>query len=159
GEGVPFFLEELARAVAENPDFRSGVMVPDTIQGVLEARLDRLPEAEKLLLQVASVIGKDVPAPLLEAVAAVPEADLRRSLPRLQATEFLYLRRVSPTEEYSFKHALTHDAAYRSVLDERRRGLHARAAAAIETLYPETRERQPELLARHYSNAELRPQA
>jgi tetratricopeptide (TPR) repeat protein len=159
GEGVPFFLEELARAVAEHPDLRSDVMVPDTIQGVLEARLDRLPDAEKLLLQVASVIGKDVPVPLLQAVAAVPEADLRSSLARLQATEFVYLRRVSPAEEYTFKHALTHDAAYRSMLAEPRRGLHARAAAAIEGLYPDTRERQPELLARHYTNADLRPQA
>ena len=66
---------------------------------------------------------------------------------------------MSPSEEYTFKHALTHDAAYRSVLDERRRGLHARAAEAIERLYPDTRERQPELLARHYTNADLRPQA
>ncbi len=77
-DGVPFFLEELARAVADHPDLSSDFMVPDTIQGVLEARLDRLPEAEKHLLQVASVIGKDVPVSLLQAVAGVPEADLRR---------------------------------------------------------------------------------
>jgi hypothetical protein len=118
-EGVPFFLEELARAVADHPDLRSDVMVPDTIQGVLEARLDRLPDAEKQLLQVASVIGKDVPVSLLQAVAGVPEAGLRRSLSRLQATEFIYLRKVSPAEEYTFKHALTHDVIYESLLASR----------------------------------------
>jgi predicted ATPase len=66
---------------------------------------------------------------------------------------------VSPAEEYTFKHALTHDAAYRSMLDGQRRRLHARVAEALERLYPDTRERQPELLARHYTNADLRPQA
>ncbi len=158
-DGVPFFLEELARAVADHPDLRSNVMVPDTIQGVLEARLDRLPEAEKHLLQVASVVGKDVLVPLLQAVADVPDPDLRHALSRLQGTEFLVLKGLSPVHEYTFKHALTHEAAYRSLLEERRRALHARAAETIEALYPGTRERQPELLARHYTHADLRPQA
>jgi tetratricopeptide (TPR) repeat protein len=158
-DGVPFFLEELARAVTEHADLRTGVTVPDTIQGVLEARLDRLPAGEKLLLQTASVIGKDVPMPLLQSVADIPEADLRTSLAHLQAAEFIHLRQVSPAEEYTFKHALTHEAAYGSMLEAPRRQLHARVAEALERLHPDARERQPELLARHYTSAGLRPQA
>src|SRR5262249_57430043 len=97
------------RGVPGHPELRSGVMVHDTSQVVGEPRLDRLRDAEKQLLQVASVIGKDVPIPLLQAVADVPEETLRSSLSRLQSTEFIYLKRVSPAEEYTFKHALTHD--------------------------------------------------
>src|SRR4029453_15760273 len=136
-EGVPFFLEELGRAVADHPDLRSDVMVPDTIQGVLEARLDRLPDEEKQLLQVASVIGKDVPVPLLQAVADVPEADLRNGLSRLQSTEFIYLKRVSPAEEYTFKHALTHDVIYESLLAPRRQALHGIVGRNIGGLHPD----------------------
>jgi transcriptional regulator with AAA-type ATPase domain/predicted ATPase len=158
-EGVPFFLEELARAVADHPDLRSDVMVPDTIQGVLEARLDRLPDAEKQLLQVASVIGKDVPVPLLRAVAGVPEADLRRGLSRLQATEFIYLRKVSPAEEYTFKHALTHDVIYESLLAPRRKALHGIVGRSIEDLYADQLEEQAVVLAHHYSRSDHQDQA
>ncbi len=155
-EGVPFFLEELARAVTDHPDLRSDVMVPDTIQGVLVARIDRLPEEERHLLQTSSVIGKEVTVPVLKAVADLPEEVLRRCLAGLEAAEFLHQTRVAPTEEYAFTHALTHEAAYQSVLEARRRRLHARVAEAIEALSPDIRERRPELLARHYSHAELR---
>jgi tetratricopeptide (TPR) repeat protein len=152
-DGVPFFLEELARAVADHPELRSDVMVPDTIQGVLEARLDRLPDAEKQLLQVASVIGKDVPVSLLQAVAGVPEESLRSSLSRLQTTEFIYLRKVSPAEEYTFKHALTHDVIYESLLAPRRQALHGIVARNIEDLYPDQLEEQAVVLAYHYSRS------
>jgi transcriptional regulator with AAA-type ATPase domain/tetratricopeptide (TPR) repeat protein len=158
-EGVPFFLEELARAVADHPELRSDVMVPDTIQGVLEARLGRLPDAEKELLQVASVIGKDVPVSLLRAVAGVPEAGLQRSLSRLQSTEFIYLRRVSPAEEYTFKHALTHDVIYESLLAPRRQALHGIVGRSIEDLYPDQLEEQAVVLAHHYSRSDHQDQA
>jgi len=158
-EGVPFFLEELARAVTDHPDLRSDVMVPHTIQGVLVARIDRLPEEERHLLQLSSVIGKEVSVSVLEAVADLPEEVLRRCLARLEATEFLHQTRVAPAEEYAFTHALTHEVAYQSVLEARRPPLHARVAEAIETLSPDIRERRPELLAWHYSKAELREPA
>ena len=158
-DGVPFFLEELARAVADHPELRSDVMVPDTIQGVLEARLDRLPDAEKQLLQVASVIGKDVPVPLLQAVADVPEESLRNGLSRLQSTEFIYLKRVSPAEEYTFKHALTHDVIYESLLAPRRQALHGIVGRNIEDLYPDQLEEQAVVLAYHYSRSTYRDDA
>src|SRR5262249_42857482 len=151
--GVPFLLEELARAVADHPDLRSDVTVPDTIQGVLEARLDRLPDEEKELLQVASVIGKDVPVPLLQAVSGVPEEDLRRCLSRLQTTEFLYLRKASPAEEYTFKHALTHDVIYRSLLAPRRQALHGIVGRSLEERYPDQLEEHAVVLAHHYSRS------
>jgi transcriptional regulator with AAA-type ATPase domain/tetratricopeptide (TPR) repeat protein len=153
-EGIPFFLEELARAVTDHPELRSDVMVPDTIQGVLEARLGRLPDAEKELLQVASVIGKDVPVSLLQAVAGGPEAGLQRSLSRLQSTEFIYLRKMSPTEEYTFKHALTHDVIYASLEAPRRQALHGMVGRCIEELFPEQLEEQAVLLAYHYSRSD-----
>ncbi|HSF07423.1 MAG TPA: sigma 54-interacting transcriptional regulator [Methylomirabilota bacterium] len=158
-EGVPFFLEELARAVADHPELRSDVMVPATVQGVLEARLDRLPDAEKQLLQVASVIGKDVPVALLGAVAGVPEADLRRGLSRLQATEFIYLRRVTPAEEYTFKHALTHDVIYQSLPAPRRQALHGIVGSSIEDLYRDQLDEQTVVLAHHYSRSDQQDRA
>jgi DNA-binding NtrC family response regulator/tetratricopeptide (TPR) repeat protein len=158
-EGVPFFLEELARAVADHPELRSDVMVPDTIQGVLEARLGRLPDAEKQLLRVASVIGKDVPVSLLQAVAGVSEADLRQGLSRLQATEFIYLRKVSPAEEYTFKHALTHDVIYKSLLAPRRQALHGIVGRSLESFYADQLEEQAVVLAHHYSRSDDQDQA
>jgi transcriptional regulator with AAA-type ATPase domain/predicted ATPase len=158
-EGVPFFLEELARAVADHPDLRSDTMVPDTIQGVLEARLDRLPESERQLLQVASVIGKDVPVSLLQAVAGRPEADLRRDLSRLQTTEIIHLKRASPAEEYTFKHALTHEVIYRSLLAPRRQALHGVVGRSIEELYADQLEEQAVVLAHHYSRSDHQDEA
>jgi DNA-binding NtrC family response regulator/tetratricopeptide (TPR) repeat protein len=152
-DGVPFFLEELARAVAEHPDLRSEVRVPDTIHGVLTARLDRLPDDDRAMLQVASVIGKDVDLTLLAHVAELPDAALGRCLSHLQAAEFLHETAGGPARGLTFKHALTQEVAYRSLLDDVRRGLHVRVAQAIERLMPEVRERQPELLAHHYTSA------
>jgi transcriptional regulator with AAA-type ATPase domain/tetratricopeptide (TPR) repeat protein len=154
-DGVPFFLEELARAVADHPDLRSDVAVPDTIQGVLEARLDRLPETEKHLLQVASVVGKDVSVPLLQAVADVAEHELRRTLSPLQGAEFLVLKRVSPAEEYTFKHALTHEVAYQSNPGAQRRALHARVVEAIEQIYADRLSEHVDLLAHHAVHGEV----
>jgi tetratricopeptide (TPR) repeat protein len=151
-DGVPFFLEELARAVSEHPDLRSEVRVPDTIQGVLTARLDRLPDDDRAVLQVASVIGRDVDFTLLGEAADLPEATLRRCLGHLQAAEFLHEMVGAQARGFTFKHALTQEVAYRSLLDDVRRGLHVRVAQAIERLMPDVRERQPELLAHHYTS-------
>ena len=132
--GNPFFLEELAwHAVAHDQPDTLGA-VPETVQAVLAARMDRLPPAAKRLLQVAAVIGMDVPFPLLQALAEQPEEQLQQSLAHLQTAEFLYETRLFPAPEYTFKHALTHEVAYGSLLQERRRGLHAHIVEALEAL-------------------------
>ena len=100
--------------------------VPETIHAVLAARIDRLPPEAKHLVQTAAVLGNSVPVPLLRVIAAMPEEVLQRNLAHLQAMEVLYETRVVPELTYTFKHALTHEVAYGSLLQERRRGLHAR---------------------------------
>ena len=131
------FLEELAHAVREQGDLAADTPVPETIQAVLAARIDRLPPEAKHLLHTAAVLGTEVPVPLLEAIAELPEAVLHRSLAHLQAAEFLYETRLVPERVYTFKHALTHEVAYGSLLLERRRLLHARVVEALEALAPE----------------------
>jgi predicted ATPase len=102
------------------------------VQAVLAARIDRLPPEEKQLLHTAAVIGHEVPLALLQAVAEMPETPLRLGLTHLQAAEFLYETRLFPNSEYTFKHALTQQVAYETLLQERRRALHARIVAALE---------------------------
>ena len=145
-EGNPFFLEESVRTLVESQvlvgepgAYRLAralptIQVPATVQAVLAARIDRLPAEDKLLLQTAAVIGKDVPFPLLQAIAELPEEALRGALTHLQAAEFLYEASLFPELEYTFKHALTQEVAYGSLLQERRRALHARIVEAIERL-------------------------
>src|SRR5262250_2504389 len=166
-EGNPFFLEESVRAlvetqvlVGERGAYRiakapQAWQIPATAQAILAARIDRLPPEDKRLLQAASVIGKDVPFALLQTIADSSEDDLRRALRHLQAAEFLYEASLFPDLEYTFKHALTHEVAYGSVLQDRRRRLHARIVPAIEALYPERREEQIERLAHHAVRGEL----
>jgi len=103
-------------------------------QTVLAARIDRLAPDDKRLLQTASVIGKDVPYPLLRSIAEMDETALHAGLARLRASEFLYETRLFPELEYTFKHALTQQVAYQSILQERRRALHARLVESIEAL-------------------------
>jgi tetratricopeptide (TPR) repeat protein len=148
-EGNPFFLEESVRTLVETAALvgtpgayrlaapLQDMPVPATVQAVLAERIDRLAPEEKELLQTAAVLGPDVPFTLLRAIADVPEAALHRSLAHLQAAEFLYETRLFPEPEYTFKHALTHEVAYGSLLLERRRGLHARLVEAIEALAPD----------------------
>src|SRR6266508_2109891 len=148
-EGNPFFLEESVRTLVETGVLAGtpgayrlaqplqGMPVPATVQAVLAARIDRLPPEEKRLLQTAAVIGTDVPFALLRAITDVSEAALHRGLAHLQAAEFLYETRLFPEPEYTFKHALTHEVAYGSLLLERRRMLHARLVEALEALAPE----------------------
>ena len=166
-EGNPFFLEESVRTlvetgvlVGEPGAYRLAqalptIQVPATVQAVLAARIDRLPPEEKRLLQTAAVIGTEVPLPLLQAIAELPEAALHRGLAHLQAAEFLYETRLFPEQEYTFKHALTHEVAYGSLLLERRRVLHARLVEALEALAPERVAEQVERLAHHALRGEV----
>jgi tetratricopeptide (TPR) repeat protein len=165
--GNPFFLEESVRTlvetgvlVGERGAYRlaqplSTIQVPATVQVVLAARIDRLPPEEKRLLQTAAVVGHEVPWPLLQAIAELPEAALHRSLVHLQAAEFLYETRLFPEREYTFKHALTHEVAYGSLLQERRRTLHARIVAALEGLYVDRLAEQVDRLAHHALRGEV----
>ena len=166
-EGNPLFLEESVRALVETGvllgergRYRLGealpaIQVPATVQAILAARIDRLDPVEKSVLQTAAVIGKDVPFALLEAVAEVPSRALHEGLARLQGAEFLYETILFPESEYTFKHALSHEVAYNSLLQERRRVLHGRIVAAIERLYPDRLVEQSERLAAHARRGEV----
>jgi len=103
------------------------------VQAILAARIDRLPPREKRLLQSASVIGQDVPFALLQAIAEERDEGLRQGLGALQAAEFLYEASLFPELEYTFKHALTHEVAYASLLHDRRMALHLRILEALES--------------------------
>jgi class 3 adenylate cyclase/tetratricopeptide (TPR) repeat protein len=166
--GNPFFLEESVRTLVETAalvgtpgayrlaaPLQQGLPIPVTVQAVLAARIDRLAPEEKGLLQTAAVLGPDVPFTLLQAIADMSEAALHRSLAHLQAAEFLYETRLFPEPEYTFKHALTHEVAYGSLLLERRRGLHARLVEAIEALAPERGGERVERLAHHALRGEV----
>ncbi len=166
-EGNPFFLEESVRTLVETGVLAGepgasrlvkpldSLQVPATVQAVLAARIDRLPSEEKRLLQTAAVIGIEVPLPLLQAIAELAEAALHRGLAHLQAVEFLYETRLFPEREYTFKHALTHEVAYGSLLQERRRALHARIVEALEAVAGDQVAEQVERLAHHALRGEV----
>jgi tetratricopeptide (TPR) repeat protein len=121
---------------------------------MLAARIDRLAPEDKRLLQTASVVGKDVPFALLQAIAELPDEALRRGLDHLQAAEFLHETGLFPDLEYAFKHALTHEVTYSGLLHDRCRVLHARIVEAIERLSGERLPEQVERLAHHAMHAE-----
>jgi class 3 adenylate cyclase/tetratricopeptide (TPR) repeat protein len=166
-EGNPFFLEESVRTLVETGVLEGpsgayrlakplqGMQMPATVQAILAARIDRLPPEEKRLLQTAAIIGTDVPFALLRAIVDMPEEALRRGLAHLQAAEFLYETRLFPEPDYTFKHALTHEVAYGSLLLERRRVLHGRIVEALEALAPERMAEQVERLAHHALRGEV----
>jgi class 3 adenylate cyclase/predicted ATPase len=170
-EGNPLFLEESVRGLADagaltgaRGAYRlvkplASIGVPPSVQAILAARIDRLPPEDKRLLQAASVVGKDVPFALLEAIAGLPERDLRDALGRLGAAELLYEARPFPELEYTFKHALTHEVAYASVLRERRRALHAAIVEALERRHADRLGEHAEVLAHHALRGGLRPKA
>jgi class 3 adenylate cyclase/tetratricopeptide (TPR) repeat protein len=159
--GNALFLEESVHALIETKVLAGtrghyrlarpvdAIQVPPSVQAVLAARIDRLPQQERRLLQAAAVVGKAVPYVLLQAIAELSEEELRQGLTHLQAAEFLYESRFFPDLEYTFKHSLTHDVAYASLLADRRRGLHVRIADAIERLYRDRLAEQVEQLAYH----------
>jgi DNA-binding NtrC family response regulator/tetratricopeptide (TPR) repeat protein len=170
-EGNPLFVEESVRALVETGAVTGtrgayqpardlpAIHVPGTVQAILTARIDRLPHEAKLLLETAAVIGKDFPFALLQAVADENEEMLRRGLGHLRAGEFLYETRLFPDLEYTFKHALTHEVAYGSLLHDRRRDLHARIVGAIERFYPDRLTEHVERLAHHAMRGEMWEQA
>ena len=170
-EGNPLFLEESVRTLVEVGALAGSggayrlvrsldtISMPPTVQAILAARIDRLGAEDKRLLQAAAVVGKDVPFAMLMAVADLEENELRQGLERLQATEFLYEVRLFPELEYTFKHALTHEVAYGSLLGDRRRALHAALVGAIERLYADRLDEHVEELAHHARRAGLRDEA
>ena len=166
-QGNPFFLEESVRTLVEAEvlvgtpgayhlaQALPAIQVPATVQAVLAARIDRLAADAKHLLQTAAVIGHEVPLVLLQAVADLAEEALHRSLAQLQGAEFLYETRLFPEREYTFKHALTHEVAYGSLLQERRRVLHAGIVEALEELYVDRLAEQVDRLAHHALRGEV----
>jgi class 3 adenylate cyclase/tetratricopeptide (TPR) repeat protein len=165
-DGNPFFVEETVRTLVETgllagsagayrlAGALGSIQVPPTLHAVLAARIDRLAPEDKSLLQEASVIGTDVPWTLLTRIADLPEPTLRERIGRLVAGEFLYWRRLFPDLLYTFTHAITHDVAYGSLLNDRRRSLHARIVEAIEQLAPDRRAEHVERLAHHSLHGE-----
>jgi DNA-binding winged helix-turn-helix (wHTH) protein/tetratricopeptide (TPR) repeat protein len=166
-QGNPFFVEESVQSlietggvVGEPGAYRLGtpsqtLQVPATVQAVLAARIDRLPAESKHLLQTAAVIGTEVPLPLLQAVAELDEERLHRGLSQLQAAEFLYETWRLPERAYTFKHALTQEVAYGSLVQGRRRALHAHIVEALEALAADRLDDQVERLAQHALRGEV----
>jgi class 3 adenylate cyclase/tetratricopeptide (TPR) repeat protein len=166
-QGNPFFLEESVRTLIETQVLVGergayslvkalpSIQVPATVQAVLAARIDRLPPEDKRLLQTTAVIGTEIAFPLLQSIADLPEEALHRGLTHLQTAEFLYETRLFPDHEYTFKHALTHEVAYGSLVQERRRALHARIVEAIEALAGDRVAEHVERLAYHSLRGEV----
>ena len=163
-EGNPFFVEEIVQALLEQRILvRNGaaylarpldqIKLPPTVQGILAARIDRLPPDERTLLQTLAVIGPELPFALVRYVTGKADDELERMLENLRRGEFVYEQPAFPETEYTFKHALTQEVAYNSVLAERRQTLHQRAGEAIEALYAEHIEDHLDGLAHHYGRS------
>jgi class 3 adenylate cyclase/DNA-binding winged helix-turn-helix (wHTH) protein/tetratricopeptide (TPR) repeat protein len=164
--GNPFFVEELLHALQEQElltlredghAIKAGADpdLPASVHGVLAARVDRLPAAEKRLLQTAAVSGMEVPLSLLEAVAGEPQETFDRGLLHLQAAEFLYEAGHLPERTLAFKHALTHEVVYGSLLRERRRALHAQILETLEARSPDRLDERVDILAHHAFQGEV----
>ena len=162
-DGIPLFVEEMTKAVleAETEDEVGQTAariplpaqaVPASLHASLMARLDRLGDA-KDVTQIGAAIGREFSHSLLEAVAGKPEAELASSLHRLMVAGLLFRQGVPPQSTYLFKHALVQDATYGTLLREPRRALHARIAETLESRFAEIAENQPEVLARHFTEA------
>jgi class 3 adenylate cyclase/tetratricopeptide (TPR) repeat protein len=164
--GNPLFVEESVRALVETEALTgtrgayrlsrpvATVQIPPSVLALIAARIDRLAERDKRLLESAAVIGKDVPAALLQSIAGMAPDELHASLARLQSGEFLYERSLFPDLEYTFKHTLTHEVAYGSLLKERRRRLHGHIIDAINALYVDRLSQHVERLAHHAQQSE-----
>jgi class 3 adenylate cyclase/tetratricopeptide (TPR) repeat protein len=166
-QGNPFFLEESVRTLVETQvlvgqpgaywldQSLASLPVPVSVQTMLAARIDRLPPDAKHVLQSAAVIGTDIPFALLHAIAALPDDRLQPAMAQLQAAEFLYEARLFPELVYTFTHALTHEVAYGSLLQERRRALHRRIIEVLEALEADHPAAQVERLADHAVRGEV----
>jgi class 3 adenylate cyclase len=169
--GNPFFMEEVVQAqiesgalVGSRGSFRleqpiEGVAVPASVKSLLAARIDRLDETSKDLLQTAAVIGDEVPQIVLQRVSGLEHEALLGSVRGLVQSEFLYEAVLYPESEYAFKHPLTREVAYDSLLSDRRRTLHAGVAKAIEALAGDAAEQRAALLAHHWEEAGEKLQA
>ena len=163
-DGIPLFVEEMTKAAleaeSEGAEQRTAVVpltapaVPASLHGSLLARLDRVGPAKEVA-QIGAALGRKFSHPLLAAVVRKPEAELATALDRLVAAGLLFQQGVPPHATYLFKHALVQDAAYGTLLREPRRALHARIAETLESQFTEIAENQPELLARHCTEAGL----
>ncbi len=169
-EGNPFFMEEIVQALFEEGALvRNGeikltrplndVRIPPTVQAILIARIDRLPRAEKELLQTLAVLGTEFTVSLVRATVTEADAELEQRLAELQSAEFIYEQPAVGDTEYTFKHALTQEAAYNSILVDRRKQIHERAAQTLETLHAGERSEIVDELARHYVRSGNVPKA
>jgi class 3 adenylate cyclase/predicted ATPase len=166
GDGVPLFLEEVTKLVVDaGPVRQSGSMprpslsVPPTLHASLMARLDRIGPAAREIAQIGATIGREFSYELVADVAERPERELRETLDGLVEAGLIFQRGASPRSSFLFKHGLLQDAAYSTLLRGPRRRLHARIATSIEEMFPEIAESQPELVARHRTEAGLRKPA
>jgi predicted ATPase len=168
-DGIPLFAEEITKAALEAESESAAelaiaavpspsVAVPASLHASLMARLDRLGPAKEVA-QIGAAIGREFSHALLAAVVRKPEAELGSALNCLVQAGLLFRQGVPPHATYLFKHALVQDAAYGTLLREPRRALHARIAETLESQFPEISENQPELLARHFTEAFLREKA
>src|SRR5215469_9503857 len=151
-DGVPLFAEEFTRLMLEGDGGRLARKIPVTLEDSLMARLDRLGPAKEVA-QVGAVLGREFSYELLRAVSSMPEAELQAGLAKLTDAELIYARGIAPEAQYQFKHALIQDAAYEALLKSRRKELHRRAAETIVQKFPAAAEAQPEVLARHFTDA------
>jgi tetratricopeptide (TPR) repeat protein len=169
-EGNPLFIEEMTYNLLENGSIKkederyllslkpTDIQVPATIQGIIAARLDRLEGTLKGIMQTASVIGREFAFRILQDVTSFRE-DLKSSLLTLQDLEFIYEKNLFPELEYIFKHALTQEVTYNSLLIKKRKETHERVARAIEEIYADRLEEFYEMLAYHYSLSNDSPKA
>jgi predicted ATPase len=169
-DGVPLFVEELTKTVLESGLLHDAgdhwelsgplppLAIPATLHDSLLARLDRLAPVKEIA-QIGAVIGREFPHGLLAAVSPLPEPDLASALDQLVSSELVFRRGAPPEATYSFKHALVQDAAYQSLLKSKRQQLHARIAEVLEARFPEISESEPEVLARHLTDAGLAQRA
>ncbi len=164
-EGIPFFIEELIKSlkdlkIIEREDNRyriakdiKEVIIPATIQDVIMARVDSLPQEMKGLLQTVSVVGRESSYDLIKKVIDLAEQELLSHLSVLKDSELLYERGIYPRSTYIFKHALTQEVAYSSLLLKKRKEIHEEIGRAMEALYPDRLEEHYELLAYHYGRS------
>jgi class 3 adenylate cyclase/tetratricopeptide (TPR) repeat protein len=163
--GNPFFVEEVVQSLAESGHLAGqrgahrlerpihAVEIPGSVEVVLGARIDRLPEREKQVLQRAAVIGREFAGPVLERIAELPSLDLAAALDALQASEFVHEKALYPEASYAFKHPLTHEVALRSQLADRCAQIHAATARALEQLRAERLDEDAALIAHHWAEA------
>jgi predicted ATPase/class 3 adenylate cyclase len=168
-DGVPLFVEELTKTVLQGDLLQDAgisyelkgtpqtIAIPDTLQGSLLSRLDRLEPTVKETAQIAATVGREFGRKLLGLIASKPDDELRETLDRLIAAEIIVPASGTPAQgdTYLFRHALIQEIAYQSLLLARRRHYHALIAAALEDHYPEIVERQPELIAQNFAAADL----